>query len=226
MADQAAVPAGRVALVAGATGLVGREILAALLADKRYTAVHCVGRRPLAISHPKLFDHVLDFQHLSNLPGIAHVDDVFIALGTTIKVAGSQAAFRAVDFAAVLALARAGKAAGASKLGVVSAMGASAASAVFYNRVKGEMEQALAQLGYRALVIARPSMLAGDRDALAQAPRPAEKLGLLAMAWLKPLIPANYRSIAATQVAQALLGAVHSTEQGTRVLLSGEMQRA
>ncbi|WP_366143498.1 nucleoside-diphosphate sugar epimerase [Rhodoferax sp.] len=183
-----------------------------------------MGRRPVTISHPKLFSHVLDLQNLSGLPGIDHVDDVFIALGTTIKVAGSQAAFRAVDFAAVLALARAGKAAGASKLGVVSAMGANAASAVFYNRVKGEMEQALAQLGYRALVIARPSMLAGDRDALDQAPRPAEKLGQLAMALFKPLIPANYRTIAATRVAQALLAAVRSTEQGTCVLLSGEMQ--
>lgn len=151
-------------------------------------------------------------------------EDVFIALGSTIKVAGSQAAFRAVDFTAVVALARAGKAAGATKLGVVSAMGANADSSVFYNRVKGEMEQALAQLGYRALVIARPSMLAGDRDALDQAPRPAERLGLLAMALLKPLLPANYRTIAATRVAQALLRAVHSTEQGTRVLPSGEMQ--
>lgn len=210
--------------MAGATGLVGRELLAALLTDKRYAAVHCVGRRPLTLSHPRLFGHVLEFKNLSTLPGIDHVDDVFIALGSTIKVAGSQAAFRAVDFTAVVALARAGKAAGATKLGVVSAMGANADSSVFYNRVKGEMEQALAQLGYRALVIARPSMLAGDRDALDQAPRPAERLGLLAMALLKPLLPANYRTIAATRVAQALLRAVHSTEQGTRVLPSGEMQ--
>ena len=210
--------------MAGATGLVGREVLAALLTDKRYAAVHCVGRRPMAISHPKLFGHVLDFQNLSSLPGIDHVDDVFIALGTTIKVAGSQAAFRAVDFAAVVALARVAKAAGAVKLGVISAMGASTASAIFYNRVKGEMEEALAGLGYRVLVLARPSMLVGEREALTQAPRPAERLGLLAMALFKPLIPANYRAIAATQVAQALLNTLHRTEQGTRVLLSGEMQ--
>ena len=103
-------------------------------------------------------------------------------------------------------------------------MGASAGSAVFYSRVKGEMEDALAQLGYQALVIARPSMLAGERDALAQAARAAEKLGLLAMRLFQPLIPANYRAIAATQVARALLHAVQDTDQGTRVLLSGEMQ--
>lgn len=210
--------------MAGATGLVGREILAALLTDKRYAAVHCVGRRPLAISHPKLFGHVVDFENLTSLPGIDQIDDVFIALGTTIKVAGSQAAFRAVDFAAVVALARVAKAAGAVKLGVISAMGASTASAIFYNRVKGEMEEALAGLGYRVLVIARPSMLAGERETLTQAPRPAERLGLLAMTLFKPLIPANYRAIAATQVARALLKTLYRTEQGTRVLLSGEMQ--
>lgn len=225
MQDQVVAPAAaRVALLAGATGLVGQAVLAALLTDKRYAAVHCVGRRALTLKHPKLFSHVVDFATLSALPGIRHVDDVFIALGTTLKVAGSQAAFRALDFEAVLALARMGKALGATKLGVVSAMGANPASLVFYSRVKGEMEQALAQLDYPVLIMARPSLLTGDRDALAQAARPAEKLGLLAMTLLKPLIPANYRPVAATQVAHALVNAVHSTERGTRVLLSGEMQ--
>lgn len=226
MLDQVAAPAAaRVALVAGATGLVGREVLAALLTDKRYTAVHCVGRRPLTLSHPKLFSHVVDFAAASTLAGLPPVDDVFIALGTTLKVAGSRPAFRTVDFEAVVALARAARAAGACKLGVISAMGANADSGVFYSRVKGEMEDALAQLGYQTLIIARPSMLAGDRDALAQAARPAEKLGLLAMTLFKPLIPANYQAITARQVAHALLSAVQNTEQGKRVLLSGEMQQ-
>jgi len=211
-------------LLAGATGLVGQAVLAALLTDKRYAAVHCVGRRPLALQHPKLFSHGVDFATLSALAGVCHVDDVFIALGTTLKVAGSQAAFRALDFEAIVALARMGKALGATKLGVVSAMGANPASPVFYNRVKGEMEQALTQLDYPVLVVARPSLLTGDRDALAQAARPAEKLGLLAMKLLKPLIPANYRPVAATRVAGALVNTLHSTEHGTRVLLSGEMQ--
>ena len=104
-------------------------------------------------------------------------------------------------------------------------MGASAGSAVFYNRVKGEMEDALSQLDYQALIIARPSMLAGEREALGQAARPAEKLGLLAMSLFKALIPANYRTIAATQVARALLNAVQDTDKGTRALLSSEMQQ-
>ena len=210
--------------MAGATGLVGQAVLAALLTDKHYAAIHCVGRRSPAFKHPKLIPHVLDLAGLKRLPGIGHVDDVFIALGTTIKTAGSQAAFRAIDFDAVIAVARAAKAAGASRLGVVSAMGASPTSSVFYSRVKGEMEEALGQLDYPTLIIARPSMLAGNRAALAQPERAGEHLALLATRWLKPLIPANYRAIAADDVAQALIKTVQQTESGQRALLSGEMQ--
>lgn len=220
----AAAAVGRVALVAGATGLVGQAVLADLLTDKRYRAVHCVGRRPLAVQHPKLVSHVVDFNHLMSIPGLDHVDDVFITLGTTIKTAGSQKAFKAVDFDAILAVASISKRLDATKLGVISAIGADAASKVFYNRVKGEMEAALGQLGYSALVIARPSLLTGDRGALAQAARPAEKLAMIAMRLLKPLIPTNYQAIDADKVAKALLRAVQDQQHGTRVLLSGEMQ--
>lgn len=212
--------AGRVALLAGATGLVGREILAAILADDAYVAVHGVGRRALATSHPKLSMHVVDFAALPVLPP---VDDVFIALGTTIKVAGSQRAFRAVDFDAVLALAAAARSAGASRLGLVSAMGASEKSPIFYNRVKGEVEHAVSRLGFDSLVIARPSMLVGNRDALGQPERSGEKLALIFMRF-GALIPANYRAIEAVRVARALVHAVKTAEKGTRVLLSGEMQ--
>ncbi len=210
-------------MVAGATGLVGQAVLAGLLTDKHYTAVHAVGRRHLALTHPKLFSHGVDFSNLTSLPGIEHVDDVFIALGTTIKVAGSEAAFRAVDFDAVLAVARAARQAGARKLGVVSAMGANPDSTVFYNRVKGEMEAALRALQFPVLVIARPSLLTGDRAALNQVKRPGEQLGSLAMRLLKPLIPLNYQAIPARQVGQALLEAVRGTQNGARVLLSGDL---
>ena len=212
--------AGRVALIAGATGLVGREILATILADDTYVAVHGVGRRALATTHPKLTSHVLDFAVLPALPA---VDDVFIALGTTIKIAGSQPAFRAVDFDAVLAVAAAARAAGASRLGVVSAMGASEKSLIFYNRVKGEMENAVSRLGFDSLVFARPSMLLGNRDSLGQTERSGEKLALIFMKF-GALIPANYRAIEAVRVARALVNAVKSAEKGTRILLSGEMQ--
>lgn len=212
--------AGRVALVAGATGLVGRELLATILADDTYVAVHSVGRRALATTHPKLTSHVLDFAVLPALPA---VDDVFIALGTTIKIAGSQPAFRAVDFDAVLAVATAARASGASRLGVVSAMGASDKSRIFYNRVKGEMENAVSRLGFDSVVIARPSMLVGNRDSLGQAERSGEKLALIFMRF-EALIPANYRAIEAVRVACALVNAVKTAEKGTRILLSSEMQ--
>ena len=181
-----------------------------------------MGRRPLVLKHARLHSHVVDFAALSSVP---RVDDVFIALGTTIKVAGSQAAFRAVDLEAVVAVASAARSSGATHLGVVSAMGASVGSPVFYNRVKGEMEQAVSALGYETVVIARPSMLDGDRESLKQAARPAERIGLAVMALFRPVTPANLRAISATDVAVSLVEAVQSRQRGTRILLSGELQR-
>jgi len=182
-----------------------------------------VGRRALAQRHPKLHSHVVDFAALPRLP---KVDDVFIALGTTIKVAGSQQAFRAIDFDAVVAVASAARSSGATHLGVVSAMGASARSAVFYNRVKGEMEQAVSALGYDSVVIARPSMLAGDRESLDQPIRSGERIGLAVMALFRPVTPANLRAIAAADVATGLIRAVKAADPGTRILLSGQLQQA
>ncbi|MBC7917703.1 MAG: nucleoside-diphosphate sugar epimerase [Rhodoferax sp.] len=213
----------RVALVAGATGLVGREVLAALLADKRYTAVHIVGRRKLPHQHPKLTQQVVNFSAMGKLPP---VDDVFIALGTTIKTAGSKQAFRAVDYEAIMAVALAARAQGATKLGVVSAMGADASSSIFYNQVKGEMEAGLETVGYDSLVIARPSMLAGNREALDQPARSGERIALVATRWLKAVIPANYQSIAARDVAYALVNTVADASPGVFRMLSGEMQGA
>ena len=208
--------------MAGATGLVGREILGALLADKHCAAVHCVGRRALALRHPKLRSHRINFTAPGELPA---VDDVYIALGTTIKVAGSQPAFRAVDLDAVVAVARAAHAAGARRIGVISAMGADPRSNVFYNRVKGEMEQAVRAIGFDRVVIARPSMLDGDRESLKQAGRPGERLGLAVMSALRPLIPANYQAISARDVALSLIEAVNSRADGVHVLPSGQLQR-
>ena len=212
----------RSVLVAGASGLVGQEILAALLADEAVAAVHVVGRRELALTAARLTQHVVDFKALPALP---RLDEAFIALGTTIKVAGSQEAFRAVDFDAVVAVARAARAAGATRLGVVSAMGANAHSRVFYNRVKGEMEQALRALGFETLVIARPSLLVGNRERLGQPKRSGEEIGLKVSRWLGPLIPSNLLPIEARKVARALLTALPQG-RGVRVMLSGEMQHA
>lgn len=212
---------GRVVLVAGATGLVGREILADLLADKTVAAVHCVGRRALDIQHAKLTSHVVDF---AALPALPKVDECFIALGTTIKVAGSQEAFRALDLKAVEAVALAVKRSGATKLGVISAMGADTSSRVFYNRIKGEMELSLARMGFKSLVIARPSLIDGDRAALGQPGRAGEGLGLKLARGFAPLIPANYRAIKASDIAHALIRHVKAGVPGVVTLMSGEMQ--
>jgi uncharacterized protein YbjT (DUF2867 family) len=211
---------GRSVIIAGATGLVGRDILEGLLADRTVVAVHSLGRRALAIQHPKLAAHVVDFAAVPTLPP---ADEVYLALGTTIKVAGSQAAFRVVDFDANLAVAAAALAAGARKAGLVSAMGADSNSKVFYSRVKGELEYALAQMPFEGLVIARPSLLVGNRETLGQPTRRGEELGSALGKALGFLIPANYKPIEAAAVARALLSAVPSAK-GKKVLLSGAMQ--
>ena len=220
MAGAATAAAGRTALVAGASGLVGREILQGLLADDSVLAVHALARRPLGVQHPKLTTQVVDF---AALPALPPIDDVYLALGTTIKVAGSQSAFRAVDHDANLAVAVAAQKAGAKRLGVVSAMGADSQSAIFYNRVKGELEEALDRLRYETLVVARPSFLAGDRASLGQPVRGGETLALKVSQWLRPVIPDNYRSVQAADVARALLRTV-PVARGQQVLLSGMMQ--
>ncbi len=214
---------GRTALIAGASGLVGRELIAALLADPRYGEVLSIGRRTLSIAHPKLKQLVVDFKAIPSLPA---VDDVFIALGTTLKVAGSQTAMRAVDVDAVVATASAAKAAGAQRLGVVSSMGANAKSGMFYVRIKGEMEEALVQLGFHQTVIAQPSQLSGPRETLGQPDRAAERIALAAMRFVRPLIPANYQPIAAKDVATALVAAMALDKPGVTRLASGQMQHA
>lgn len=217
---------GRTVLLAGATGLVGRELLHGLLADDGVAAVHTLGRRPLPPQHGKHVHHVVDFATLTALPQADEAyHEVYLALGTTIKVAGSQAAFRAVDHDANLAVARAAQVAGATRAGLVSAMGADAGSPLFYNRVKGETEDDLRALGFATLVVARPSFLAGDRASLGQPVRSGEGLALSLSQWLRPLIPANYRSVDVRKVAAALLRHVPAGQPGTQVVLSGEMQK-
>ena len=214
--------------MAGASGLVGREILQRLSADKRCKTVHCVGRRPLPADQlkglTKVRQHMVDFARPDSFPALAGVDEVYIALGTTIAQAGSQAAFRFVDFDAVMAVAQAGIRYGATKLGVVSAMGADSSSRIFYNRVKGDMEQAVQQLGYTSVVIVRPSFLAGARETTGQAARRGEKLALAGMRLLAPLIPANYRAVQVSDVAQGLISQVQRGQPGLQVLLSGALQ--
>jgi uncharacterized protein YbjT (DUF2867 family) len=215
----------RTALLAGATGLVGRALLSVLLASKHYGSVHVLLRRtsPDIRASAKLKIHEVDFARLP--AAFPAVDDVFIALGTTIKIAGSEASFRHVDFDFVVNIARAAKAAGATQLAVVSALGADPTSRVFYSRVKGEMEIAIMQVGYDSVVIAQPSMLLGDRAALGQPPRSSEVWVARLLAPLGWIMPKGVRPIPADAVASAMLAAIVDTKPGVRVLKSGAMQR-
>lgn len=224
----------RVAAVAGATGLVGQAVLAALsAADANDTGqparqhggsgrlaiqpasavhvIHALGRRAPPIAHPRVHAHAVDF---AAMPALPPIDDVYITLGTTMAAAGSQRAFRAVDHDAVMATARAARAAGATRCGVVTAMGAKASSAFFYNRVKGEVERDLETLGFTTLVIAQPSLLLGERAALQQAPRAAESFSMKLFQWADPVIPAAYRARPAADVARALVRAVQTRGSG------------
>ena len=212
-------------LLAGASGLIGRALLDVLLTPGRGDRVAVLARRPL---EPARNDRRLSVRtgELAALAGKARgVRDVYIALGTTIKVAGSEAAFRAVDFDLVVGVARAARSAGARRLAVVSALGANARSGIFYNRVKGEAEDALKTLGYESLVIAQPSLLIGDRTALGQPTRSGEVFAARFFAPVMSWIPASVRPIEATTVAHAMVASLEHATPGTRVLSSAEMQR-
>jgi len=218
-------PSPRTALLAGATGLVGGALLALLRASPRYSHTHVLLPRavPGLAADERVTPHLIDFAQFPDpLPA---VDDVYIALGTTIKVAGSEAAFRRVDFEHVVAVARAARAAGARRLAVVSALGADSASRVFYNRVKGDMQAAVSQLGYESVVIAQPSLLLGDRAALGQPTRGGEVWAARLLGPVMGLVPRDVRPIRASAVAQALLASTLAAKPGVNRLSSGDMQR-
>ena len=216
---------GRRVLLAGASGLVGRELTALLLQTPATVALHLLLRRPDPglPRDPRLVVHAgVDFAALPDLPAL---DDAYIALGTTIKVAGSQAAFRAVDFDAVVNTARAAQAAGAERIAIVSALGADAGSGIFYNRVKGEMQTAVAALGIRCVIFAQPSLLVGDRAALGQPTRSGEVWATRLLGPLMGLVPASVRPIEAHTVARALVRAMAEAQPGVHVLSSARLQQ-
>jgi len=206
----------RSALVAGATGLVGSHVLELLLADPEWSHVVTVGRRKPSQQHAKLEQRVLDLSELERVSDLPHVDDVFCCLGTTIKQAGSQRAFRLVDHDFVVGLARAGLRAGATQFLLVSAIGADPESRVFYSRVKGETEAAIRRLPYRGIQIFRPSLLLGDRSEF----RLGERIATLGASVLPALLFGRlrrYRPIQAATVAQAMVSIAKEAPRGPNV---------
>jgi len=209
----------RTALVAGATGLVGSHLLDQLLLDDHWDRVICVGRRPVDRAGPELEQLVVPFPEIGELPA---ADDVFSCLGTTIKAAGSQEAFREVDHDAVVNLATAAHRSGASQFLHVTALGASAGSRIFYNRVKGETERDVAAIGLPTTIAFRPSMIDGKRD---DESRPGESLGLVAMRAVGPLL-GKYRPNKAADIAATMIREAKAGTSGNRVLEAGQFGRS
>ena len=202
-------------LLAGATGLTGELLLDRLLNEPTVERVLAPSRKPLA-HHPHLENPVGDpAVFLPQLSG--PVDVAFCCLGTTIKQAGSEKAFRAVDHDMVVAFAKRAREMGARHLIVISAIGADPESSIFYNRIKGEMEQSLRAQDWPQLTIARPSLLIGER----LEERPAEKIAGL----FSKLIPGKYHGIEACELARALWRLALEDQQGVRVIESDELRK-
>jgi hypothetical protein len=209
----------RKAVVAGATGLVGSELVRQLLEDEAYGTVVSLVRRKTGHAHPKLREIITDYRALVAGNGEPTADgldlagaDVFCALGTTIKKAGTQAAFREVDYDYPLALGRLAKAQGAARFLIVTSLGADPASRIFYSRVKGEVEEALRQLELPALDLFRPSLLLGKRQEF----RFGERVAAAIMPWFSALL-GKYRPVHAREVAAAMIRAAKSGGTGVRV---------
>jgi len=212
----------KTALLAGATGLIGSQLLPLLLDSERYSKVIVVGRRSLPMLHPKLVQVVTELDHLEKVRLKLIADDVYCCLGTTMRQAGSKEAFYKVDFLYVVKLAALAAGNFAAQFMVVSSLGADADSAIYYNRVKGEMENAVRQTPFRAIHIFRPSLLLGERAT----PRVGERLGAGLLKLVGPLLRGplrTYRPIAADTVARAMLRAAEDDGGGIRVHESAEI---
>jgi uncharacterized protein YbjT (DUF2867 family) len=208
------------ASIAGATGLVGGHCVAAFVARPEFEQVELLVRRPtpLLASQRRAVERVVDFEKLGENDAILRTTHVVCALGTTMKKAGSKEAFRRVDYDYPLAIARLALARGAEHYLLVSSTGANADSRFFYNRVKGELEDAILGLGFLSVTIVRPSLLVGEREEL----RPAESIGR----YFLMLAPTRYRPVHGRQVAAALVSAALSNRPGCTILESEEIRQA
>jgi len=198
----------RTALIVGATGLIGNSTLKYLFNDPAYSEVTALVRKPLLVKHRKLKEVITDFSNLEKSLSTITAQDIYCCLGTTIKKAGSQEAFRKVDYELVVTVADIMRKQGSEQFVVISAMGAKSNSKVFYNRIKGEMEEAIKSLGYPCLRIIRPSLLLGHRKEF----RLGERIGVLMSPLWKHLLFGSlkkYRPVEAEAVARFMVMVAH-----------------
>lgn len=212
----------KTALVLGATGLVGKELVQILSENGYYQKVHLLVRRPIEVESEICEVHIVDFNELHKYHELFQVTDVFCCLGTTIKVAKTKEAFRKVDYEYPIEAAKLAKENGAEKYLIVSSMGADTKSLFFYSRVKGEVEETLSNLNIPSLHIFRPSLLLGKRDEFRLGENLAERASrVLNKIMIGPLRP--YRGIQARKVAAAMVFVAQSNKKGKHIYLSHEI---
>jgi uncharacterized protein YbjT (DUF2867 family) len=211
----------KTAFVAGASGLVGKELVRKLIDSDQYRHIYIISRRRSGLVHEKIRELVVDFDNLSQLSLDEPIDDAFCTLGTTMKQAGSREEFKKVDYEYIVDFGHLSLLAGATIFLVISSMGADSKSSVFYSRVKGLTEEALTNIGFPHLCILRPSLLLGKRPSL----RLTEQLSGLFMKVFNFLIPDNYKAIRAEKVAGYMVKMALKPLGKVTIIKSGEMLR-
>jgi uncharacterized protein YbjT (DUF2867 family) len=204
----------KTAVMIGATGMVGAQLLIQLLADERFGKVISFGRKKTGHAHSKLEEQLIDFDVPDSWSPLVKGDAAFSSLGTTLKQAGSQAAQKKVDYDYQFAFATAAAKNGVPSYVLVSSASANPKSNLFYTRIKGELDREVQALGFERVRIIRPSLLGGDR----QSPRPGEKIGSVLLGAVNAIgIARKYREIHADVVAKAMINAALDPEKGTRI---------
>lgn len=209
----------RIALIAGATGLIGSQLLQLLLEDHTYSKVIALSRKPLLISDAKLENVVIAANELKSINEL-YAHDVFCCLGTTIKQAKTREAFRNIDFNYPLEIAELLKKNGANQFLLISALGADKNARIFYNQVKGETEDAISQVGFPCFHILRPSLLLGSR----QETRAGEDAAKVVYKIFGFLIPLKYKGIQSIKVARAMVSFAKENRKGKFIHESGDLQ--
>jgi len=207
----------KTALIVGGTGLIGKHLATLLLADDRYSKLILLVRKPIDLKHDKLEQVAFNFDYPNRSVIVA--DEIYCCLGTTIKTAGSKDAFFKVDHEYVSMIAKIGHENGTKRFALVSAMGANKNSTVFYNKVKGQVEEAVSQTGFDACFIFRPSLLLGQRNEF----RLGERIAAFFMTTFSFAIPQKYKAIEAKQVAKAMIVSMNTGKKGLHIIESDEI---